>query len=270
MQLPIFAKRQPAAQSDGDRSAVHCQHFIQGKTVADDGVVFVEPGHGEKVSPSPVVDFDAAVEPVHLHFFLKLTETRKRGSWKISYCCFPKGAAPITPWLLPRRYWRDSRYPSRSKGIPFHSTHTSTLRFPRCTATTRKRRSSAWTSRHISPRNPPTTIACTPPVWNPWSAGITRPSAWCRATTSSRWAIKTACALRVAFRDAGLDIQVAVNILARNLKDEQLPGYLFDLLQELGSDGGKGYLMSRPLPIAEFHRWLRTSEWGLGTVEGQE
>ena len=190
----------------------------------------------------------------------------------------------------------------------------------------------------------------------------------------TRWAVKTAFAQRGAFRDAGLDIQVAVNLSARNLKDEQLPGYVLELLQayridpasiileitesaimvdperslktlkqldglgvnisiddfgtgysslgylqrlsadelkidksfvtrmdsnksdavivrsvielahnlgvkvtaegvetrevwhllrELGCDRGQGYLMSRPLPIAEFHRWLRTSEWGL-------
>ncbi len=45
------------------------------------------------------------------------------------------------------------------------------------------------------------------------------------------WALKTAFARKDAFLQSGLDIQVAVNLSARNLQDEQLPANVAELLQ---------------------------------------
>ena len=47
----------------------------------------------------------------------------------------------------------------------------------------------------------------------------------------TRWALKTAFAQKEAFQQDGLEIQVAVNLSARNLQDEQLPLYVAELLQ---------------------------------------
>ena len=47
----------------------------------------------------------------------------------------------------------------------------------------------------------------------------------------TRWALKTAFAQKETFHQNGLEIQVAVNLSARNLQDEQLPRYVAELLQ---------------------------------------
>jgi len=43
----------------------------------------------------------------------------------------------------------------------------------------------------------------------------------------------------------------------------------WDILRDLGCDMAQGYYVSRPLPLADFGKWVEESPWGLGRVKSE-
>ena len=57
-------------------------------------------------------------------------------------------------------------------------------------------------------------------------------------------------------------IELAHNLGMRAIAEGVEDQATLDRLRELGCDQAQGYYMGRPMPLAELHEWLATSEWG--------
>ena len=57
-------------------------------------------------------------------------------------------------------------------------------------------------------------------------------------------------------------IELAHNLGMRAIAEGVEDQATLDRLRELGCDQAQGYYMGRPMPLAQLHEWLATSEWG--------
>ncbi len=57
---------------------------------------------------------------------------------------------------------------------------------------------------------------------------------------------------------------MGLSVIAEGIEDLET----LEVLTKLGCDMGQGFYMCKPIPGAEFDQWLRTSEWGIPSVDG--